>query len=97
MKNSHSKQKVSSYTYNGLYSYDFQIIHKELIKYRTITIPNQNITISYRELEERMVETLSSKEIAEIIYLLENAKKRSSSLKPLFQVIAAGLFSKSEN
>ena len=61
------------------------------MKYHTIKIPNQNIEIKNQELEDWIIEKLSPEEIDEIIFLLENAKKRASSVKPIFQVIATSL------
>ena len=59
---------------NGIYIHKekeyhnhLKIIHNELMKYRTINIPNQNIIIKNQELEDWIVEKLSPKEIAEII------------------------------
>lgn len=87
---------------NGIYIHKekeyhnhLKIIHNELMKYRTINIPNQNIIIKNQELEDWIVEKLSPKEIAEIIFLIENAQKRSSSLEAIFQVIAASLLKSS--
>jgi len=73
------------------YQYHINLIHNELMKYHTIKIPNQNIEIKNQELEDWIIEKLSPEEIDEIIFLLENAKKRASSVKPIFQVIATSL------
>ncbi|WP_400243277.1 hypothetical protein AB3U99_19320 [Niallia sp. JL1B1071] len=73
------------------YQNHLEIIHHELMKFRTINIPNQNIVIENQDLEDWIVEKLSPEEITEIIFLLENAKKRASSLESIFQVIAISL------
>lgn len=73
------------------YQYHINMIHNELMKYHTINIPKQNIAIKNHDLEDWIVGKLSPEEIAEITFLLENAKKRASSLKAIFQVIATGL------
>ncbi|WP_312092728.1 hypothetical protein [Niallia sp.] len=92
MYNNKSKDNNAVYIHKEKeYHYHLKIIHNELRKYRTINIPNQNIVIKNQDLEDWIIEKLSPKEIAEIIYLLENAKKRSSSLEAIFQVIAASL------
>lgn len=73
------------------YQYHIEMIHNELRKYHTINIPNQNIAIKNQDLENWIVGKLSPEEIADIIFLLEKAKKRASSLKAIFQVIATSL------
>ncbi|MCM3217655.1 hypothetical protein [Niallia taxi] len=86
-------QRVNQVEQNGLskYEYHMNILRKELMQCRTIKIPFQNISISHQELADWIIEELSPQELNEIIVMLSNAKKRSSSVKPLFQVIATGL------
>lgn len=76
------------------HEYHMNIIRNELKQYRTIKLPYQNISIGHQELAEWIIEEISPKELDELIFMLRNAKKRSSSVKPLFQVIAAGLIKK---
>ncbi|WP_445488047.1 hypothetical protein [Niallia sp. 03133] len=73
------------------YDYHINIIRNELMKCRTIKIPFRNISISHQELADWIIEELSPHELNEIIIMLRNAKKRSSSVKPLFQILATGL------
>ncbi|MFT8320598.1 MAG: hypothetical protein ABF649_06805 [Bacillus sp. (in: firmicutes)] len=87
----HEEQKHSTLT---KYEYHINIIRNELMKCRTIKIPFQSISINHEELADWIVEELSPNELDEIIHMVRNAKKRSSSVKPLFQVIAAGLIKK---
>lgn len=92
MVNNQTKENNTFYLHKEKeYQYHIEMIHNELMKYHTINIPNQNIAIKNHDLEDWIVGKLSPEEIAEIIYLLENAKKRASSLKAIFQVIATSL------
>jgi len=73
------------------YEYHVNILRKELMQCRTIKIPYKNISISHHELADWIIEELTPQELNEIIVMVSNAKKRSSSVKPLFQIIATGL------
>ncbi|WP_235850443.1 hypothetical protein [Niallia circulans] len=73
------------------YQHHINFIHNELRKYRTIDIPNRTIVIKNQDLEDWIMEELSHEEVDDIIVLLEHAKKRASSVKPIFQVIATSL------
>lgn len=88
------RNRSSNITYlhkDKKYQHHINFIHSELRNYRTINIPNCSIVIENQELEDWIVEELSPEELDEFIVLLENAKKRASSLKPIFQVIATSL------
>ncbi|MCM3363965.1 hypothetical protein [Niallia sp. MER TA 168] len=90
------KESNTYYVHNKKeYQKHLDFIHNELIKFPTINIPNQHKVIKNQDLEDWIVEKLSPKDIAEIIFLLENAKKRASSLESIFQVIATSLLQNS--
>jgi len=87
-----AKRKKSKRGSGAISRNDF--IHKELSQFQTISIPFMNVHIQNHELENWIAEELSPDEINEIILLLQKAKRRSSSIKPIFQVIAAGFLKK---
>lgn len=99
MPNNKNSDYISNQNYDQDYilsksDYHVNIIKKELSPYKNIKIPNQNYSISNDELVEWIKEELTPQEINEIIVMIRNAKSRSSSVKPLFQIIATGLVNK---
>ena len=91
MKRSRVNKNTYSLHKEKKYQHHINFILNELRNYRTIDIPNRTIIIKNQDLEDWIVEELSPEELDEIIVLLEQAKKRASSVKPIFQVIATSL------
>ncbi|RBP91516.1 hypothetical protein DFO70_108308 [Cytobacillus firmus] len=68
-----------------------QMLNNELGKYKHIKVPNIDHSISGPELASWLIDSLPPKEIEKLIYIVNQAKKRSSDTKPIFQTAAAAL------
>ncbi|KON86279.1 hypothetical protein AF332_05220 [Sporosarcina globispora] len=68
-----------------------QMLNNELSKYKHIKVPNINHSVSGAELASWLIDSASPKEIEELVYMVNQAKKRSSNTKAIFQTAAAAL------
>ncbi|MDM5228393.1 hypothetical protein QUF73_19890 [Cytobacillus sp. NJ13] len=68
-----------------------QMLNNELSKYKHIKVPNINHSVSGTELATWLIDSASPKEIEELVYMVNQAKKRSSNTKAIFQTAAAAL------
>ncbi|UOE55120.1 hypothetical protein LIT38_24310 [Bacillus sp. CMF12] len=68
-----------------------QMLNNELSKYKHIKVPNIDHSISGPELASWLIDCLPPKEIEELVYIVNQAKKRSSDTKAIFQTAAAAL------
>lgn len=82
-----SKTNSSNYTLETLH----QILNMELSKYKVIKVPNINHSLSGAELASWLIDSVSPQELEELVYMLNQAKKRSSNTKTIFQIAAAAL------
>ncbi|URM33439.1 hypothetical protein LLY41_02885 [Cytobacillus firmus] len=68
-----------------------QILNRELSAYKSIKVPNISYSISGTELASWLIDSASPKEIEELVQMVNQAKKRSSNTKAIFQIYAAAL------
>ncbi|WHY33799.1 hypothetical protein QNH44_22780 [Cytobacillus firmus] len=68
-----------------------QMLKNELSKYKHIKVPNINHSVSGTELASWLMDSASPKEIEELVHMVNQAKKRSSNTKAIFQIAAAAL------
>ncbi|WP_282172818.1 hypothetical protein [Cytobacillus firmus] len=80
-------------TVSNKYSLDIlhQMLNNELSKYKHIKVPNIDHSISGPELASWLIDSLPPKEIEQLVFIVNQAKKRSSNTKPIFQTAAAAL------
>lgn len=83
----------SNTTTSNKYSLDtlHQMLNNELSKYKHIKVPNIDHSISGPELASWLIDSLPPKEIEQLVFIVNQAKKRSSNTKPIFQTAAAAL------
>lgn len=90
MKNNTSftgKAHSGKYTPDTLHN----ILNSELSKYKHIKVPNINHSLSGPELASWLIDSASPQELEELILMVNQAKKRSSETKTIFQIAAAAL------
>jgi hypothetical protein len=68
-----------------------QMLHNELGKYKHIKVPNIDHSISGPELASWLIDSLPPKEIEQLVFIVNQAKKRSSNTKAIFQIAAAAI------
>lgn len=74
------------------YEHDKRFLRNILKKEKFITVPCSNRSIMRGEaLCECIIEVSSDTELREIVHMVKLMKKRKSSLRPFFQIIAAGI------
>ncbi|MFE4523020.1 hypothetical protein ACFRCQ_12940 [Cytobacillus firmus] len=80
-------------TTSNMYSLDtlHRLLNSELSKYKHIKVPNIDHTISGRELASWLIDYASPRELEELVLMVNQAKKRSSDSKAIFQIAAAAL------
>ncbi|KAF0819010.1 hypothetical protein KIS4809_2302 [Bacillus sp. ZZV12-4809] len=67
------------------------MLNIELSKFKHIKVPNINHSVSGTELASWLIDSASPEEIEELIDMVNQAKKRSSNIKAIFQTAAAAL------
>lgn len=76
-------------------SYSLGTLHKiltaELSKYKYIQVPNIKHSISGADLASWLIDSASPREIEGLVLMINQAKKRSSDPKAIFQIAAAAL------
>ncbi|MBG9586604.1 hypothetical protein [Cytobacillus firmus] len=90
MKNNTSftgKAHSGKYTLETLH----YILNNELSKYKSIKVPNINHSLSGEELASWLIDSASPQELEELVLMVNQAKKRSSDSKAIFQIAAAAL------
>lgn len=74
------------------HEHDKRFLRNILKKEKFISVPCSNRSIMRGEaLGEVIIEVSSDTELREIVQMVKIMKKRKSSLRPLFQTIAAGI------
>lgn len=74
------------------YDYHKNMLRNEVKTVKSIKIPTLNYSITSTELSNWIIETLSPKELDELLSVIKIAKKRSGNIKSLLAIIAIGLF-----
>lgn len=82
-----SKSNSSNYTLETLH----QILNSELSKHKNIKVPNINHSLSGADLATWLIDSVSPQELEELVFMVNQAKKRSSNTKTIFQIAAAAL------
>lgn len=79
--------------HSGKYPLDtlHNLLNSELSKYKNIKVPNINHSLSGTELASWLIDSASPQELEELILMVNQAKKRSSETKTIFQIAAAAL------
>lgn len=74
--------------------YYIKCLKKELDAFKYIKVPTRNTSMTREEFIDWALELLSHKELVEVVSMIENAKRRSSNIRPILEVIAAGITTK---
>ncbi|WP_370223770.1 hypothetical protein [Cytobacillus sp.] len=82
-----SKPNSSKYNLDTLH----HILNSELSKYKIIKVPNINHSLSGTELASWLIDSASPQELEELVLMVNQAKRRSSDTKTIFQIAAAAL------
>ena len=82
-----SKPNSSKYNLDTLH----HILNSELSEYKIIKVPNINHSLSGTELASWLIDSASPQELEELVLMVNQAKRRSSDTKTIFQIAAAAL------
>ncbi|MDZ5471987.1 hypothetical protein SM124_09525 [Bacillus sp. 31A1R] len=69
-------------------------LQKELDRYKYIKVPTKKMSLTNEEFVDWAFELLSPKELSQLISMIETAKGRSSSVRPILETIAIGIVQK---
>lgn len=71
------------------------MIEREIKRYDTIKVPGYDIKLDSEDLLQKIEESVTGDELIQLANMIKLAKYRNSSLKPIFEIVAAGVINDS--